>query len=105
MANKEKDNKKYSIDMLWDNISAQYVEEEDSNTDASHRDKLLKLKVIEHLINVVESVAEESEENRKDSIYLKCLKMIHYLAILALWLLIQNLTILGIIKEASGINI
>lgn len=46
MANKEKDNKKYSIDMLWDNISAQYVEEEDSNTDASHRDKLLKLKVI-----------------------------------------------------------
>ena len=64
MANKEKDNKKYSIDMLWDNISAQYVEEEDSNTDASHRDKLLKLKVIEHLINVVESVAEESEENK-----------------------------------------
>lgn len=31
--------------------------------------------------------------------------MIHYLAILAFWLLIQNLTILGIIKEASGINI
>lgn len=30
--------------------------------------------MIEHLINVVESVAEESEENRKDIIYLKLSK-------------------------------
>lgn len=61
----------YSLEQLRSDIFAQYDSEEQTDSEEKRRDKLLKLKVLNHLINIVSTVVDISEEDRCDIMRMK----------------------------------
>ena len=62
--------KEYTLDDLRKDISNQFDVEEQKDGDEKMRDKLLYLKVLNYLIDIVELVNEDSEEERNNHIRL-----------------------------------
>lgn len=61
----------YTLEKLRSDVCAQYDEELEKAGEEKMRDKLLKLRVILHFIDIATSVADEKEEDRCDVIRLK----------------------------------
>lgn len=73
MGDKDKDQsskKEYTLDDLRKDINNQFDAEEQKDGEEKMRDKLLYLKVLNYLLDIVELAKEDSEEERNDHIRL-----------------------------------